>query len=99
MELFLLFKSYNLYRGDIIYKELIKKYINKITINDIKQFAYYQKESITNEEAKIILTHIKKYKEELLKKNTSSFKILKQNIRKELFNKIEQLYNEYSYYI
>lgn len=99
MELFLLFKSYNLYRGDIIYKELIKKYINKITINDIKQFAYYQKESITNEEANIVLTHIKKYKEELLNKNTSSFKILKQNIRKELFNKIEQLYNEYSYYI
>ncbi|MBQ3511430.1 MAG: DUF2624 family protein [Bacilli bacterium] len=83
----------------MIYKELIKKYINTITANDIKQFAKYKKEFITDKEAIIILNHIKQYQEELLNKKTSSFKILKQNIRKDLFNKIEQLYNEYQHYI
>lgn len=83
----------------IIYKELIKKYITKITKEDIKKYALTQNEVITEEESIIILNHIKKYHLELLNKNTSSFNILKQKLRKELFTKIVNLYNEYNNYL
>lgn len=83
----------------IIYKELIKKYINKLTIEDIKKYALTQNEIITHEEAIIIFNHIKKYYLEILNKDTSSFKFLKQNLRKELFTKIVSLYNEYNKYL
>lgn len=83
----------------IIYKELIKKYITKITKEDIKKYALTQNEVLTEEESIIILNHIKKYHLELLNKNTSSFNILKQNLRKELFIKIVNLYNEYNNYL
>lgn len=82
-----------------IYKDLIKKYIKSLTIEDIKKFSTKYNENLTNEESQIILNYIKKYHNELLNKNTSSFTILKQNIRKDLFNKIVQLYNEYNKYI
>ena len=82
-----------------IYKDLIKKYIKSLTIEDIKKFSTKYNENLTNEESQIILNYIKKYHNELLNKNTSSFTILKQNIRKDLFNKIVQLYKEYNKYI
>ena len=83
----------------IIYKELIKKYVTKITKEDIIKYALTQNEVLTEEESIIILNHIKKYHLELLNKNTSSFNILKQSLRKELFTKIVNLYNEYNCYL
>ena len=83
----------------IIYKELIKKYVTKITKEDIKKYALTQNEVLTEEESIIILNHIKKYHLELLNKNTSSFNILKQSLRKELFTKIVNLYNEYNKFL
>lgn len=79
-----------------IYKELVKKYINLLTENDIKKYATSKNENINDYESTIIYNHIKKYYQELLDKNTSSFNILKQNLRKDLFDKIVLLYNEYS---
>ena len=81
---------------NIIYKELIKKYINLLTINDIKKYALSKNETLSEQEATIIYNYIKKYYKELLEGNTNSFTILKQNLRKELFNKITLLYNEYT---
>ena len=82
-----------------IYKDIIKKYIKNITIEDIKKFSSKYNEVLTNEEALIILNYIKTYHNELLNKDTSSFIILKQNLRNDLFNKIVLLYNEYNKYI
>ena len=81
---------------NFIYKELVKKYINILTVNDIKKYAFSQNEHITDQEALIIYQYIKKYYPELLEGNTTSFTILKQNLRKDLFDKIMLLYNEYS---
>ena len=81
---------------NFIYKELVKKYINLLTINDIKKYAKSKNETLTNQEATIIYNYIKKYYNELLEGDTNSFTILKQNLRKELFNKIALLYNEYA---
>lgn len=86
-----------------IYKKIIKNYINHLTIDDIKNYAKKQNEIITEKEANIIYEHIKKYQNELLNHNTSSFKILKENLRNDLFQKITLLYNEtydkYKFYL
>ena len=79
---------------NFIYKELVKKYINLLTITDIKKYALSQNEYITDQEAITIYNHIKMYYKELLDGNTQSFTVLKQNLRKELFDKVLQLYNE-----
>lgn len=79
-----------------IYKELIKKYINLLTIDHIKNYALTNNEVLSNEEATIIYNHIKTYYKDLLEKDTSSFVILEKNIRKDLFNKIIKLYSEMS---
>ncbi len=83
----------------IIYKELIKRYIRNITINDIKKYALENNEILTDTEASIIYNHIKTYYPELLEKNITSFTTLKQNLRSDLFEKIVLLYNEYSKYL
>ena len=95
MELFLTFKSYILQEVIFIYKQFIKRYITKLTINDIKNFAYTKNENITDEEAMIIKKHILNYQEELLNGNINSFSSLKENLRLDLFNKIVILYKEY----
>ncbi len=79
-----------------IYKELIKKYLSFLTVDHIKNYALTQNEALTDQEATIIYNYILKYQNELLNKNTTSFTILRQNIRKDLFDKIVLLYNEYS---
>ena len=82
-----------------IYKNFIEKHINDLTLNDIKKFAIKEHEILTHEEATILHNHIKKYYKELLNKNTSSFTLLKLNLRKDLFDKIIKLYNEYQRYV
>lgn len=82
-----------------IYKELIKKYINKLTPENIKNYALTQNESLTDKESIIIYNHIKKHYLELLNNDTTSFNELKLNLRKELFDKIVHLYNEYNKYL
>ena len=64
-----------------------------------QKYALTQNEVLTDEESIIILNHIKKYHLELLNKNTSSFNILKPSLRKELFTKIVNLFNEYNHYL
>lgn len=82
-----------------IYKELIKKYINCLTPEQIKQFAIKNNETLTNSELQIIYNYILKYNKDILNGDTSSFKSLKQHLRKDLYEKIENLYNEYKIYI
>lgn len=83
----------------IIYKELIKNYVKKITLEDIKKFALSKNEILTDQETLIIYNYIKKHYLELLNNDTKSFTFLKQNLRSDLFNKIIKLYSEYNKYI
>ena len=80
----------------IIYKELIKKNITKLTKEDIRKYALTKNQILTEKETTILYNYINNYYEELLNKNTTSFSYLKQNLRKDLFDTIIQLYNEYS---
>ena len=83
----------------IIYKELIKNYVKKITLEDIKKYALSKNEILTEQETLIIYNYIKKHYLELLNNDTKSFTFLKQNLRSDLFNKIIKLYSEYNKYI
>lgn len=81
-------------RGDIIYKALIQKYINTITIEDIKNFAIKNKMPISDNEALIIYNFIKKYYNEVLNKNDQIFLLLKDKVRPQVYNNIIDLYNK-----
>ena len=56
---------------NIIYKNLIEKYISNLTENDIRNYAFKHNEILTKEETNIIYNHIKKYYKELLNKELS----------------------------
>ena len=75
-------------------KELIKKYINILTPEDIKKYALKENIEVTQQEVTIIYNFIKNHYQELLDNDTSVFRILKIQIRPILFDKIISLYNE-----
>ena len=78
----------------IIYKEIIKKYINYLTPNDIKMYAQKNNIEVNNQEVQIIYNYIKKYYLEILNNNESCFLKLKKEIRPDLYNIIMKLYQE-----
>ena len=77
-----------------IYKELVKKYINILTINDIKAYALSKNIILSEKEAKIIYDFIKENYNNLLNKNDNSIELLKNKLNPNLYNKILELYNE-----
>ena len=77
----------------IIYKDLIKKYINLLEPIHIKNYANNKNISITNQEVNIIHNFIKAYYNELLE-NDSIFSELKPLIREDLYNKVLKEYKE-----
>ena len=75
---------------------LISKYINKLTKDDIKTFAYNKGILLEEYEIDIIYFYIKKYYKEFLQGN--DLLILnkqKKEISKNTYNHIINLYNEY----
>lgn len=77
-----------------IYKELVKKYINILTINDIKSYALSKNTILSEKEAKIIYNFIKENYNNLLDKNDTSIELLKNKLNPNLYNKVLDLYNE-----
>lgn len=77
-----------------MYKELAKKYIKRLTPQDIKNYATSINVQLDNQEVNIIFDFLLKNYEDLLNKNTSVFKDLKPRIRNDLYNKIISLYEE-----
>ena len=77
-----------------IYKELIKKYINILTINDIKAYALSKNTILSDNEAKIIYDFIKENYNNLLDKNDNTIELLKEKLNPNLYKKILELYKE-----
>jgi len=77
----------------IIYKDLIKKYINLLEPIHIKNYANNKNISITNQEVNIIHNFIKTYYNELLD-NESILLELKPLIREDLYKQILLEYKE-----
>lgn len=75
---------------------LISKYINKLTKDDIKTFAYNKGILLEEYEIDIIYFYIKKYYKEFLQGNDLLIlNKLKKEINKNTYNHIINLYNEY----
>lgn len=75
---------------------LISKYINKLTKDDIKTFAYNKGILLEEYEIDIIYFYIKKYYKEFLQSNDLLIlNKLKKEISKNTYNHIINLYNEY----
>lgn len=77
----------------IIYKDLIKKYINYLEPIHIKNYAESKNISISNEEVNIIHNFIKAYYNELLESN-SILNELKPLIRDDLYKEVLKEYKE-----
>ena len=75
---------------------LIRDYLNKLTINDIKNFAKTKNISITDTDAIILYTYAKKYYQEFLNGNDSLIiKELKEKLSPNTFKEAYKLYLEY----
>lgn len=74
---------------------LIKIYINKLTINDIKEFASKNQIKLSDSELNIIYDTVKKDYELLIKDSDAVFKKVKKKISEENYIKIYNLFNEY----
>ena len=78
-----------------IYKDIIKKYINLLTLDDIKRFADKEKITYTDEEAIIVYNFIIFYINDLLDENIKVFEHIKNKINPNLYKKLLHLYIEY----
>ncbi|MFQ8643042.1 MAG: hypothetical protein ACLU8V_06235 [Oscillospiraceae bacterium] len=75
---------------------LIKQYINKITINNINDFAIKNNINLNEKELNVLYDVTKNRFEEVLYKDDSSVKsYLKEHLTSENYDKIVKLYDEY----
>lgn len=78
-----------------IYKELIKKNINKLTIEHLRNFAKIKNISYTEDELVIIYNFIMYNYNDLLDENIKVFESIKTKINPLLYKDLINLYIEY----
>ena len=74
---------------------LIKEYIKKLTIDDIKNFSKKKNISITENDSIILYSYVKKYWQEIINGNENIIKELKQKLSPNTFKEAYKLYLEY----
>lgn len=78
-----------------IYKDIIKKYINLLTLDDIKRFADKENITYTDDEAIIVYNFIMYYYNDLLDENIKAFEHIKNKISPILYKRLLNLYIDY----
>ena len=78
-----------------IYKELVKKYINRLSINDLEKFAKKNNISYTKEELNTVYNFILNNYNDLLNENIRVFENIKNKISPTLYKKLLNLYIDY----
>ena len=78
-----------------IYKDIIKKYINLLSLDDIKRFGDKEKFAYTDDEAIIIYNFIMYYYNDLLDENIKVFEHIKNKISPNLYKNLLHLYIDY----
>ena len=78
-----------------IYKEIIRKYINTLTINDLKKYANKNNIKYTEDEAIIIYDFIKYNYNDLLNENIKVFESIRNKINPNLYKQLLNLYIDY----
>lgn len=89
---------------DILIEKLIKRYVDKITINDVYDFALKENIKLNDNEAKIIYSYIKNnWKEIIFDDYKPILEKAKPNLNSETYLKIEELIikfkNKYKSYL
>ena len=79
----------------IIYKKIIENYVPKLTINDLKEFAFKNNIEYKEDELIIIYQFIKYHYHELLDQNIKVFEEIKEKINPNLYKKLLHLYIDY----
>ena len=79
----------------IIYKKIIENYFPKLTINDLKEFAFKNNIEYKEDELIIIYQFIKYHYHELLDQNIKVFEEIKEKINPNLYKKLLHLYIDY----
>ena len=78
-----------------MYESLIKNYISKLTLEDIKRYASIKDINANEEEMQIVYNFIKKHYDKLLSQDMPFIENkLKNKLRPELYNTLLNLYNE-----
>ncbi|MBR2678628.1 MAG: DUF2624 family protein [Bacilli bacterium] len=83
------------FRGDIIYKELVRKYIHNLTKNDLEKFASKNNIVYTKEELDIVYLFIMNNYEDLLNENIKVFETIRPKISNTLYKRLLNLYIDY----
>lgn len=78
-----------------IYKDLVKKYIHRLTIQDVEDFAKKNQITYTQDELVIIYNFIMYYYNDLLDENIKVFETIKGKINPNLYKQLLNLYIEY----
>jgi len=78
-----------------IYKDLVKKYIHKLTIQDVEDFAQKNQITYTQDELVIVYNFIMYYYNDLLNENIRVFETIKGKVSPNLYKKLLNLYIEY----
>ena len=79
----------------IIYTELVKKYIENLSLSDLEKLAHYYHISYTKDELSVIYSFVKENYLELLNKNIIVFQKIKNRIHPVLYQQLFNLYMEY----
>ncbi len=75
---------------------LIGQYVNKLTINNINDFAAKNNINLNKKELNILLDTTKKYYNQILNgDDVAAQEYLKKHLTNENYEKVTQLYNEY----
>ncbi len=80
-------------------KTLIQSYIEKIKLDDIRQFAISQNVFLEDEELQIIYNYIKNDNERFFKNPEGVLMEIQGKVRGEVFAVINELYNRYRFFL
>lgn len=78
-----------------IYKDLVRGYINKLSTNDLENFAKKNNISYTSDELLVVYQFIKYNYNELLNENIKVFEEIRNKVSPTLYKKLLNLYIEY----
>lgn len=78
-----------------IYKEFVKRHIDKLTPKDLEKFAQKNNISYTNDELLVVYQFIKYNYNDLLNENIRVFETIRDKLSPNLYKRLLNLYIEY----
>ena len=76
-------------------KSLVKNYIDKLTIDNLKEFALKNQINLNNKELEYLLNLTKNHFEDILVNEDKYLNLVQNNINSEAFVKVKELYLYY----